>query len=235
MYYEEKFCFTNDSFDNKGNIFPFFILKIFEKAACIHGEKLGVSFSDLIKKNLLWIVSQIKYQVIKSILPNEELTIKTWPLEPKRLGYTREYLVTNQTGEIVIKGSSNWLTIDSEDRKLRIKENVFPKMEYMTCENFGGKIPRLRETGEFIKVNDIVPDKTHIDSNGHVNNKHYTTFISDAIKEFDGVIGTFQIDYIKEIMPEDKVSVYVLKNENETMIKGGEDNNKNFVAKIEYK
>lgn len=235
MYYEEKITFKNECFNKKGNILPFFILEIFERVACVHGEKLGVGFSDLREKNLLWIVSQIKYQVEKSIIPEEELTIKTWPLEPKRVGYGREYLIKNRGGEIVIKGSSNWLTIGSDDRKLKIGENVFPEMEFLTDTNFNGKIQRLREAGDFVKVNEVIPEKCHIDSNGHVNNKHYTTFILDALKEFDEVIDTFQIDYIQEIMPEDKVSVYVLKSEKETMLKGGEEDKKNFLAKIIYK
>lgn len=235
MYYTEKFTFSEDAFLENGNILPFHILKVFEDAATAHGELIGVGENRMKELNLYWIISQLKYKVLKNISKGEELTIKTWPIKPGGIGFLREYLILDKNGDTVIMGSANWLTIGREDRKLKIGQKVFPPMEFSDEINFSNKIPRLRDFpgGEYAKS--IIPESFHIDSNGHVNNKHYTSFIKNAIGGFIKAIDTFQIDYVQEIMPEDEVDMIVLKNENEVLIKGENKDKKHFYAKIEYK
>lgn len=233
MIYENEFNFTKESFDIKGNVHPFYILDIFEKGASAHGERIGVGEEKMCKKNLFWIISRIKYEVLKPVKPNETYIIRTWPLKPTKLNFQREYLICDKEGNEFIKGTANWLTIDRTERKLVIGADIFPEMEFCDKENFSSKVIRLRDfdNGEFKK--EITLTKEHIDSNGHVNNKHYTTFIEDALGGFSKEIKTFQIDYVAEIMENDKVSVYTL-TENEIIFAKGESDKRNFIAKIEF-
>lgn len=233
MVYTEEFILDRNAFDGKGNIYPFLILDIFEKAACGHAETIGVGADEMAKKNLFWIISSILYEVTGDVICGEKLVIKTWPLKPKLLFNPREYVIYNSKGETVVKGSANWLTIDRETRKLNMSKDVFPEMEFLTETNFAGKIPRLRNFDGGKKVMEVVPSEKHIDSNGHVNNKHYTTFIFDALSGFKGKIKTFQIEYVAEIMPDDKVFISTVENGNETLVKG-ESDKLNFSSKIVY-
>ena len=235
MYYYKNFTFAKEDFDNKGNILPFAVLDIFEKGAVAHGELLGAGEEAMKKKNLFWIISRLKYKTLCAVTYGEELTLKTWPLKPELTGFLREYLILNKKGETVIKGSANWLTLSRDERKLKIGQEVFPAMEFSSEVNFGKKIPRLRDflNGEFIK--EITPQAVNIDFNGHVNNKHYTSFILDALNGFSGIIDTFQIDYVQEIMPDDKVGIVISKSEKEVLVKGENKDKKHFYAKINYK
>lgn len=233
MIYENKFTFTKENFDIRGNVHPFYILDIFEKSASAHGERIGVGEEKMSKNNLFWIISRLKYEVLKPLKPDAEYIIKTWPLKPTKLNFQREYLILDMDGNEVIKGSANWLTIDRKERKLVIGADVFPDMEFCENVNFSSKIIRLRDfdNGEFQK--EITLTKEHIDSNGHVNNKHYTTFIEDALGGFLKEIKTFQIDYVAEIMENDKVSVFSSYEDGKILVKG-ESDKRNFIAKIEF-
>ena len=233
MIYENEFNFSSECFDNKGNVRPFYILDVFEKSATAHGEIIGVGEEKMSKKNLYWIISRIKYQVLNQINPCETYIIRTWSLKPTKLNFQREYLILTKDGKEVIKGTANWLTIDRTDRKLVIGADVFPKMDFCDKVNFSDKVQRLRdfENAEF-KMK-IIPNKNHIDSNGHVNNKHYTTFMEEALGGFFGKIKTFQIDYIAEIMESDELSVFAFSDNEKTLVKG-ESDKRNFIAKIEF-
>lgn len=234
MYYKEKITLNDNAFDNFGNIIPFHVLKIFQDAATAHGTLLGVGEERMKELNLFWIISQLKYEVVKPT-KERELWVKTWPLEPGNVGFLRNYLILDSKEEVVVKASANWLTVSRDERKLKIGRKVFPPMEFAKELNFGKKIPRLRDFEDGSFALDIVPKNIHIDSNGHVNNKHYTTFISEATGGFEGVISTFQIDYALEIMPGDKVDIIVHKNDKEVLFKGESSDRKHFYARIEYK
>lgn len=233
MIYENKFVFPDKSTDKRGNIRPFYILDIFEKSASAHGEIIGAGEEKMREKNLFWIISRIKYEVLKTIIPNTEYIIKTWPLKPTKLNFQREYLICDREGNEVVKGSANWLTMERTERKLVIGADVFPEMKFYDKVNFTKKVQRLRDFEDAKFISALTPNKNHIDSNGHVNNKHYTTFIEDALGGFLQEIKTFQIDYIAEIMENDNLSIYSFSDNEKTLVKG-ESDKINFIAKIEF-
>ncbi len=235
MYYTDTFIYGKEDFDEKGNLLPYKVLEVFENGAIAHGELIGVGEKAMREKNLFWIISTLKYQVLRAVPANERLTLKTWPKKPGLVSFQREYLILNQNGEIVIKGSANWLTISRDERKLKAGQKIFPDMEFSDEVTFLKKIPRLRDFDNGILLNSVIPEPCHIDSNGHVNNKHYTSFILNALKGFSGIIDTFQIDYVQEIMPKDKVDIIILNRENEVLAKGEGADKKHFYAKIQYK
>lgn len=230
-YYYEKFTLSDEDFDKQGNLLPFKILEIFEKGAIAHGELLGAGEAAMKEKNLFWVISRLKYKVLKPADKKGELTLKTWPLKPSFAGFLREYVLYDENEEAVIKASANWLTLSRDERKLKLGQQVFPDMEFSDEINFDKRIIRIRDfEGEPVK--NIIPKKEYIDSNGHVNNKHYTDFMLEALDGLSGVVDSFQIDYVQEIMPSDKVEISVARNENEVLVKGEGNGKKHFFGKI---
>lgn len=234
MIHYENFTLPKEAFDNFENPLPYYILEIFEKGACEHGVRLGVSFEDMRKRELMWVIASTYYEICGKITPDEEYKLKTWPVKPGRIGYEREYLILDKEDKVIVKGTSNWLTTGLIDRKLKLGVNVFGIREYHDERVFGEGIKRLREEDSF-PSKEITPSDEHIDSNGHVNNKHYTTFLYDALGGFSGKVKSFDINYVTEIMPGDKVMVSVKKEEGYDFIKGEVNGSKSFLAKINYK
>ncbi|MBR6683677.1 MAG: hypothetical protein IKL38_04980 [Firmicutes bacterium] len=234
--YSESAVLTADQFDHHGNVFPAVVLDLFQKAAGNHAERLGVGFEAMLAKNLLWVVTQIKYQVLSAPKPAQALTVITWPLPPTRLGFDREYLICDEAGEVLIKGTSKWMQIDAAERKLVPGSNVYPLTEYCTNKNFEEKIRRIRDFEAISAVCRIVPDESTIDSNNHVNNAEYADFAYTALKDFGGVIDSFQIDFLHEVMLGQPLNVGYAVSDAVTLVKGvGEDGERKFSCGIELK
>lgn len=234
--YSESAVLTADQFDHHGNVLPNVVLDLFQKAAGNHAERLGVGFEAMLAKNLLWVVTQIKYQVLSAPKPAQALTVTTWPLPPTRLGFDREYLICDEAGEVLIKGTSKWMQIDAAERKLVPGSNVYPLTEYCTNKNFEEKIRRIRDFEASSAVCRIIPDKSTIDSNNHVNNAEYADFAYTALKDFGGVIGSFQIDFLHEVMLGQPLDVGYAASEKSILVKGtGEDGERKFTCGIELR
>ena len=234
--YSEPAVLSAKHFDARGNVLPAVVLDLFQKAAGHHAECLGVGFEAMIAKNLLWVVTQIKYQVLNAPKPSQALTVTTWPLPPTRLGFDREYLIAGEAGEVLIKGTSKWMQIDAAERKLVPGSNVYPLTEYRTDKNFEEKIRRIRDFEATSEVCRIVPDESTIDVNDHVNNAEYADFAYKALKDFGGSIHSFQIDFLHEVMLGQPLAVSYATSEGLILVKGmGEDGERKFACGIELK
>ena len=67
-----------------------------------------------------------------------------------------------------------------------------------------------------------------IDSNNHVNNTFYAKFATDAIGDIGGEIKTFQIDYHREVLCDEKVLMSVAASEDRVKLAKGEDEEGNL-------
>lgn len=235
MKYTLNLNLPQNSIDEYGNIKPSAVLNIFQSAATEHSIELGCSYTQMKAKNLLWVVSRIYYKVIKSDFVGQEITVTTWPLAPNRLGYERDYLVTDKNGDIIIRGVSNWAVIDAETRKLVINQNLYNTGELLSEKVIEDKIRRIRNFEETQAAGEIIPDQTMIDSNNHVNNTFYAQFATDAIGDIGGKIKTFQIDYHREVLCGEKISMSISnQTQNLKLAKGeGIDGELKFCAAIE--
>lgn len=236
MIFKDNCIFSESDFDSCGNVLPSKILDVFQILAGSHASRLGVGFSSMLSRNLLWVVTQIKYQVCGSAAAGQQLIGTTWPLPPTRHGFERQYLISDSDGNIIIKGTSNWALIDTETRRLASVSDVYPEGEHCTDRNFDEKIRRLRDfdaTGESFE---ICPDESTIDRNGHVNNTNYAEFVRAALGGFGGKIDTFQIDFINEVMCHQRLYIQHAVSGTTTLVKGLSDDDKRmFTCSITIK
>lgn len=220
MEYTEAFTLASSDFDEYGNIFPGRVLALFETAANHHAVLLGIDHTAMAARGFLWVVTQIKYQILSQAAPDTELKIKTWPLPPDRLGYRREYLVTSADGKALIKATSNWVFIDIKNRRLAKTFSIYPEASYCTEQNFSERPKRLRDFEADSQAFLLSPDQSAIDFNGHVNNTKYADFILCALQSLGGKVAAFQIDYHREVMCGQSLRLYHAKSGNTTLVKG---------------
>ena len=220
MKYTMNAVLPQNGLDSNGNITPFAVLNLFQDAANIHGEILGVSFEKMLEKNLLWVVTRIRFEVCGNISEGQELLVTTWPLAPSRVGYERDYLITDNNGNILIRGSSNWAVIDADTRHLSPSENFYNTDELCSERAFDTRSKRIRNFDADKKVCEVVPDQSMIDCNNHVNNTHYASFAQMALGEYDRKISAFQIDYHREVLCGQSLSLYTAQDGEVSLVKG---------------
>ncbi len=236
MEYQESYRLSENQFDSHGNLLPAEILKLAQCVADKHAHILGVGFETMLQKNLLWVISQVRYQVCQPIHPGETITVETWPLPPTKLGFERNFSIFDQNGIVCIKGIATWVIIDTEERHLVMPRDLYIGNDYRMERNFTDRAKRLRDFEADSDACICIPDETTIDYNGHVNNVYYAKFILDTLGDFSGTIDTFQIDYIHEVMCGQPLSLFHKKQENTILVKGVlEENTKSFTCTITLK
>ena len=209
----------NDFFD--GNVKPSAVLRIFQDVAVAHANILGVGFDDMLKKNLLWVVLRIKYKVLSCPFQNEPLTVTTNPSAKTMLDFDRDFEVKNTSGKVLIQGTSKWCFIDSRTRRLA-KLQIFDCLTHFDREPLFAdkflKSPTFEPTQSENFVYEV--KKKDIDSNGHMNNKVYAKLVEKLLSQEQFDISFFQINYVKEAMFGDKISVFKKANQDSFLVLG---------------
>ncbi len=236
MKYTAEYTLAEADFDTQENLNPSTMLSVFQAMADKHGAIMGVDFDTMFSRGLLWVVTQIKYKVCGKLEKGMTVVGESWPLAPSRLGFEREYLLRDEAGNILVKGTSNWAVIDTAERKLASTAGVYPEGEHLTDKNFEEKTRRLRDFEAESEVFTVCPDQSHIDKNNHVNNTKYADFVVASLGGLSGEIDIFQIDYINEVMCGQPLNLSHAVTENATLVKGmSEDGRRMFTCSIKYK
>ncbi len=236
MEYSRNYPLRASDFDSSARLTPRAILELFQDVAGSHAEKLGIGFEPLIKKNLIWVIARTKFVIEKPVARYSTVKVKTWPLNPQKLIFRREHLIYDESGEIVVRGSADWLIVNSITRKLAFAENIFPEnAEYFRELAINEKLKKIKDIEGKVVKSTVVPQFTDIDLNGHINNTKYADFAINALPQPIKNIKTFQIDYHSEALEGEQLNLVAVINDKKSVING--ENNKNekkFTCEIEF-
>jgi len=237
MQFSKEYYLRASDFDKNETLTPRAILELFQDAAGAHAEEIGIGFHELLNKNLLWVITRTKFVIEKKIERYSTVKIKTWPLSPQRFIFRREYVMYNADGEVAVRGSADWMVINSETRTLTSGESVFPaNAEYITELSLDEKLRKIRDIEGEVTESAATPKFCDIDLNGHVNNTRYADFAINAINPDKRKIKSFQIDYHKEVGQGEPVTLYHKREGNVVLAKGINDKGDTmFLCKIELR
>lgn len=222
---------TSDFNCNK-KLRPSSVLDLFQDAAGIHAKLLGSGFEDFKKKNIAWVITGIKYEIIKDIGMYSDLSVKTWPLKPSAVKFQRDFTVCFD-GETVIKGSTMWSIIDFATRKISVQKNVYPEaLDFKEEKSFDERFSKiiLPEESTFTYKGSVKTVNSDIDVNGHVNNVKYPNFVTDLCGTEVENYKSFRIEYHRELLLGEVVDIYGAKRADSFFVYGKRGDNPLFTA-----
>lgn len=234
--YETSYTLRAADFGAWSRLRPSSILDLFQDVAGRHANELGVGFVPMMEKNIVWVIVKVRFRVLKEAQMYQNVHVRTWPLPPERIGYQREYVIADENGESIVEGSSEWVLMDFASRKIVAGGNVYPLTEHCTDKVFEDKFPRLRAFEAEGEGYSCLPPFSDFDMNGHVNNTKYANYVLDAISPAkDQVIRTFQMDYHREVLPGEKLTI-LTRREGDSLLARGENSagEKMFSCRIEF-
>jgi len=181
---------------------------LFQDTASVAAEKLGAGVVTLAEKfSVAWILTRIKVQIERIPALDEEITVETWPHQPGRLEFERDYLVRDAAGNAIVRAVSNWVLMDIVTRELRrtdlININYPPFIDEHALDSKPG---RLKPAGHPEEVYRRVIGYSDVDFNGHINNTRHIDYTMDCFpleshKHYR--VSTIEVNYIKEAFPGD--------------------------------
>lgn len=231
LKYKTTMTLYNSHFDINNNLTAKSILEIFQDVASIHGEEIGVGYESMLSKNLYWVLSRVKFDILRMPKINEEVIVETWPHEKGRIDFDRDMKISSKEGEVLIIGTSKWCVINSSTRMLERTDNI----------NYIGEIfPDINYTDKFNKI--ILPNEeknfmfnhkvqfSDLDHNQHMNNTNYANLVLNACER--KTISHFEINFINESKLNDEITVSLIKQENEEYVIGTNNDKIIFVTLV---
>lgn len=92
---------------NENNLLkPHGYQKLFIKLGDKHLSNIDINVDTTMENNLAWAFISISIEIIKPVEGIIKLIGKTWHSQRRGPFYRREYLFTNENGEVLIKGAS---------------------------------------------------------------------------------------------------------------------------------
>ncbi|WP_106495777.1 acyl-[acyl-carrier-protein] thioesterase [Lentibacillus sp. Marseille-P4043] len=189
------------------------LFSYFQDIASLASEEIGFGIEKLEKEfGVAWVLTRIRVNIIRNPIWDEEITIETWPLEPGKADFDRDYLVKDENGNIIIKAVSKWVIMDLHERKIKRSKTIgirYP--ENITERAIEGKLEKLKDFGTLEEVYNKVIGYSDIDFNGHLNNSKYVDYIMDCFPIDDHkshAIHTIDLSFNHEALPGDSITLY---------------------------
>ena len=221
MLFEKEYELRGSDFDCCDRLHPSSIMDLFQDAAGIHAVELGVGFDDLMARQMIWVLTKVKYQVVGEAKRYTRVRVRTWPLPAGKVTCRREYEIESPDGTPIVRGTSEWVVVHSEKRRVLPAGDIYPHEEYCTRQLFDGKlrkVPAIAAEGEGRRV---VPAYTHLDINGHVNNTKYADYVMDLLQLPAGqTVTEWQIDYHREVLHGQELQLYRDEQDGTTVVCG---------------
>ena len=234
--FEDTYNLRAADFDRWSRLRPAAIMDLFQDIAGRHANDLGVGLKSLWEKKIVWVLVKLRFRILGEAAMYQRVKLRTWPLPPDRVGYRREYLILDENDNIIVEGSSEWVHMDFESRRIVPAGDIYPLSEYYDRVNFTERFPRLRSFEPTEEIYRILPPWSDFDMNGHVNNTKYPNFVLDAVCPGENeALSSLSIEYHREVLPGEAISI-VCRREGAQLMAKGENSlgEKMFSCRMEF-
>jgi medium-chain acyl-[acyl-carrier-protein] hydrolase len=181
---ENKFSIRAFDVDANDRIKVNTILDYFQDAASNDAERLNFGYSDFVPKGLTWVLSWARFEFINYPKFMDEIKVQTWGKKQFKLYSIRDYLMFNSKDEIICKGTSAWLLIDSKSLRPKILTQLYPEIKMLDLKDALPNLPeKIIPKAQTEVVYSTQIRYSDIDLNQHANNASYIRFMLDCFDQ----------------------------------------------------
>ncbi|MBI9112844.1 acyl-[acyl-carrier-protein] thioesterase [Maridesulfovibrio ferrireducens] len=173
-----------------------------QEAATMHADREGFGVAQLGGKNCFWVLTSMRIEIKKLPRREKNFSLTTWSKGAKRLRAFREFSGCDESGNEIVRASSEWMILDSETGKpLNIDLlglDLLPKTESI----FKDELKRIRPGKPENELNSFRIPYSSLDASGHVNNTEYLRWGMDALRTYGAApknINSIRIAFLSEV------------------------------------
>lgn len=195
---------------------PVYFMQVLEEAGSQHAKSFGMSYHDLLKVNLGWIVSRLHIRFIKPLKWEEPFVFSTWHRgQEDGLFFRRDATMTDLDGTPRIVATTGWLLLDFGTRSM-VRHSQFVSRPDTFCDEkaIEEPAPKLRVPAG-VQMNYVYSHHVRmsdLDHNQHVNNTRYARYALDALPQEvlqERPIKDFYINFVHEAQLNGDLDLYV--------------------------
>ncbi len=180
--FETQFRIRQSQFDRNGKFKLNAWFDLLQEAAGLHADQLGVGMGDFFAANRCWVLARIRVAIAADPRPGSLATVLTYPRGARRLFAERQFLVKDEAGNELLRGSSRWMMLDRETgRPLSLDpiiDHIPANADLPQFFDFAAKLPTAEK---FDRTLTIPVRHTMEDINGHLNNAEYIGAAQDVL------------------------------------------------------
>lgn len=159
------------------------ILDYFQDAASNDAERLNFGYTDFVPKGLLWVLAWAKFEFIDYPKFADEVKIQSWGKKQHKLYSMRDYLLLNSSEEVICRGTSGWLLLDSKSLRPKILTQLFPEIKMYDSQDALKDLPeKINPPDNLEKIYSSEIRYSDIDLNQHANNAKYIEMMLDCFE-----------------------------------------------------
>ena len=182
--WENKFRIRAFDVDSNGRLKVNTIIDYFQDAASNDAERLNFGYSNFVPRGLTWVLSWAKFEFINYPKFMDEVMIQTWGKKQFKLYSMRDYLLFNSKDEIICRGTSAWLLIDSKSLRPKILPQLFPEIKMLDSKDALSDLPqKIIPSSETEIIYSTQIRYSDIDLNQHANNAKYIELMLDCFDQ----------------------------------------------------
>lgn len=196
------------------------ILDYLQDCCTFQSEDMNVGVDYLAREQAAWVLSSWQIEVLRYPKMAEKIKISTWPYDFKGFYGKRNFLITDEAGEALVKANSLWVFMDIvRMRPVRIKDEVIEAyksvMEPPLLGNWGERKIFVPEGGK--KREPVRVARFQIDTNHHMNNGKYIQLAEEFLPE-NFTVGGLRAEYKKAAVLGDMLYPAVTIEENQAWV-----------------
>jgi len=184
-----------------------FIFRSMQEMASQHSEILNVGRGTLLKHNIVWMLARTHVKMEHYPRAGERVRLRTWPGIPGKITMSRFFEFYDDGGERFGYSATSWILDDVESRRILLPAKV--PFALPGTDEYPEPLPEPKKfrlpAQPFLKETERTPMYCDVDTNGHMNNASYISWMLDLFplsRYANQRIVELKINYAAEAKPE---------------------------------
>ena len=237
--FRQDICIPCYQINREALLRPSAFMDMAQEIAYWAASELGFGYDTLHVHHTAWVLSRMHLHFDSFPKWREDTCIQTWHKGADGLFYLRDFDLRNAAGESIIQGTSSWVVIDEQTRRIVRPEDLqnllFVEKVDDAIATPAPKIQLPREAQPEAAGEHTVA-YSDLDLLGHTNNVRYVVWAMDCLplEDAEKPLKDLYINFNKETTHGQKVELFRLKEGNAWYIEGRVEGKACFVVKLEY-
>ena len=184
-------------------------------------HELGFGYDDLHVHHTAWVLSRMHFHFENLPKWRDDVSLYTWHKGADGLFYLRDFYLQDKDGNRLVTGTSSWVVIDEQTRRLVRPEELQERLGTDGCvmeDAIAERAPKVTmpRGAEPEPAGEHTVAYSDVDIIGHTNNARYMVWAMDCI-DFETAstrrVRDLYINFNKETTPGTCVQLFRLKTE----------------------
>ena len=169
--------------DPFGRLRPSGFIRLLQLAAVNASAAVGYDVDWYIRNRATWVVRRTRLDILGALKQGDELSIRTWVSDFRRVRSLRQYEVTTARLEPVARATTDWVYVDAVTGAPTTPPADLQAAFMTEGVSTATRPARIRAPLDGAATTVLLRDVelADLDSLGHVNNSHYVEFAQQAL------------------------------------------------------